>query len=222
MKKLLFLTSMILITNVANAETEYYAAMKMGIGDATIYVNSDDKLGDYLVRISEAESGLNGYNYDASGLLWEVSPAIGVDWAMNLYGWFHLRLEGEFGYNRYHEKGKLKYNYAVTDRTKVELNQFFMLVNGYADFRIDKVVPYIGLGLGYGFGKDELTISNEYGDFSDSINDNGIIYALHLGVGYKFSEITTFDLGLRRVYAPAEDKGSYIFDTVRLGARFRI
>ena len=225
MKKILLLTSMIFITSVANAaQTEYYAAVKTGVGDTTIYVNGDTKLGDYLV----SESG-NGYKYDASGILWGISSAVGIDWSLNTmyttqnpYGWFHLRLEGELGYNNYSESGKLKYDYAVTDRIKVKLNQIAFLANGYADFRIHKVVPYIGLGFGYSFGKAELTLSNEYGEFNNSVNDNGILYGFYLGVGYKYSDITTFDLGYKRFYAPTEDDGKYVFDSVRLGARFRI
>lgn len=211
MKKFLFLIAVILISNTANARTEYYAALKVGAGDTTIYVDKNTKIGDFLVE------NLGG-NYEASGLLVEISPAIGVDWAMNLYGWFHLRLEGELGYNHYSEDGKLKQGYVVKDNAEIKLNQFFALVNGYADFRIDKIIPYVGFGFGYGFGKDEITINN----INDSIDDSGIIYALHLGAGYKYSEITTFDLGLRRVYVPTEDDGKYIFDTIRLGARFRI
>ena len=80
------------------------------------------------------------------------------------------------------------------------------------------MIPYIGFGLGYSFGKYETTINGD----SESVNDNGILYAMHLGLAYKFSDITTFDLGGRRVYAPAEDDGKYVFDSIRLGLRFRI
>ena len=217
MKKILLLISMILITNVADARMEYYASIKAGAGDTTIYVDGDKKIGDYLVKELEIYRG-PGLQYDDSGLLWEISPAIGIDWAMNLYGWFHLRLEGELGYNHYREDGTVKKDYAITDRVKVKSDQIFLLANGYADFRIDKVIPYVGLGLGYGFGRDGITVDNLH----ESTNDSGIIYALHLGVGYKYSDITTFDLGLRRVYVPVEDDGQYDFDTIRLGARFRI
>lgn len=215
MKKILLLVSMIFITNVADARMEYYASIKAGAGDTTIYVDGSKQMGDYLVKELH---GNNGFKYDDSGWLWEISPAIGIDWAMNLYGWFHLRLEGELGYNHYREEGKIKKGYAITDRVEAKLDQIFLLTNGYADFRIDKFVPYVGLGLGYGFGRDEVTVN----DGSISADDSGIIYALHLGVGYKYSDITTFDLGLRRVYVPTEDDGKYVFDTIRLGARFRI
>ena len=229
MKKILLLVGMIFITNVANARTEYYASVKMGVGGTTIYVDGNTTFGDYLVQTAEYDTGLSGYKYEHSGLLWEMSPAIGIDWsggntygAPGRYDWFHLRLEGELGYNHYNENGKLKYYYTVTDKTKIKFDQIFFLANGYADFRIDNIIPYVGLGLGYGFGKQEVTLNNDYGEFSDSTNDNGIIYALHLGVGYKSSDITTFDLGYRRLYMPTEDNGQYIFNTIRFGARFRI
>jgi opacity protein-like surface antigen len=229
MKKFLLLFGAVFITNVANAQTEYYVSGKVGIGDTTIYVNDNDKLGDYLVNVSEENTGLVGYQYNDSGLLWEISAAVGLDWSpgkmyvkQNPYEWFHLRLEGEFGYNNYHEDGRLRYDYAITDRIKVKTGHLFALVNGYADFRIDRVVPYIGLGIGYGFGNEEIKISNEFGDFSNSVDDSGVIYAVHFGVGYKYSDITTLDLGARRVYAPTEEDGMTIFDTIRLGARFRI
>ena len=224
MKKFLLLTGMILVTNIANAETEFYTSVKMGIGGTTIYVNNDDELGDYLVK----DSG-PGYRYSDTGLLWEMSAAVGIDWSpRKMYvkqdpnEWFHLRLEGEFGYNNYHKNGKLMYDYAVTDNIEIKSNNFFALVNGYTDFKIDSIVPYLGLGIGYSFGNEETKLINSHGTFSDSVDADGIIYALHLGVGYKYSDITTFDLGGRRVYAPAEDSGKVIFDTVRLGVRFRI
>lgn len=222
MKKILLTLCLVLATSVANARVEYYASVKMGLGDTTIYVNDDDKLGDFLAG--------PGHRYDGSGLTWELSPALGLDWSLdnmyvkhNPYGWFHLRLEGEVGYNHYHEDGKIKDDsYTVTDKIKVKMDQFFLLANGYADFRINKVVPYVGLGLGYSFGKQEIVVSNAGGEYSDFVDDNGIIYALHLGVAYKYSEITTVDFGYRRVYAPTEDDGLNIFGTLRLGARFRI
>ena len=224
MKKILLLISVILVTNAANARTEYYASAKFGVGDTTIYVNDDDKLGEYLVDVSG-----DGYKYSESDLLWELSGAVGLDWSpdpmyvtKSPYEWFHLRLEAEFGYNNYREDGKLRYDYTVTDKTEIKFDHFFALVNGYADFRIYKVVPYVGLGIGYGFGKSEMKIKNEFGGFSDSVDDNGILYALHAGIGYKYSDITTLDLGYRRVYAPTEDDGMNIFSTIRLGARFRI
>lgn len=229
MKKFLLPAGMVLITCVANAQTEYYASVKAGVGNTTVYVDGNTKLGDYLVQVSEENAGHGGFMYDASGLLWEISPALGIDWSPNKmyvtqspYGWFHLRLEGELGYNNYRENGKLKYNYTVTDRTKIKFNQIFLLANGYADFRIDRVVPYVGLGLGYSFGREEITISNGIGEFNNSVNDNGMVYALHAGIGYKYSDIMTLDLGYRRLYAPTKDDGMYVFSTLRLGARFRI
>ncbi|MBO7509127.1 MAG: porin family protein [Alphaproteobacteria bacterium] len=229
MKKILVLATAILVTNAANARTECYVSAKLGAGDTTTYVDHNDTLGDALVKMSEEETGNDGYRYSDSGLLWEASVAAGLDWSpgkmyvkKNPYDWFHLRLEAEFGYNNYRETGKLRYDYTITDKIKIEYDRFFMLVNGYADFRIDDVVPYVGLGMGYGLGKEEIRITNEHGRFSDYLDDDGLIYALHAGVGYRYSDITTLDLGFRRVYAPAEDGGRYIFDTLRLGARFRI
>jgi len=213
---------MIVITSAANAETEYYFSTKLGLGDTTIYVNNDTEFGDYLERAAERNTGLTGFKYDADGLLWELSPAVGVDWTINNSGWFHIRLEGEMGYNHYYEDGKLKYNHMVSDEIKVEFNDIFFLVNGYADFRINKIVPYVGLGLGYGWGKKEMTVNNGLGEFNSSNNDRGGLVALHLGVAYKYSDITTFDFGIRSVDAPVENDGSYIYTTARLGARFRI
>lgn len=228
MKKFLVIIGVIFIANVANAQVGYYASAKVGAGGATIYVDDDTRLGDWLVEVSEQASGHRGYKYSDSGLLWEISAAVGIDWTpgkmyvkKNPYDWFHLRLEGEFGYNNYREEGKLRYDYTVTDRIKIKYDHFFILANGYADFRIDSVVPYIGLGVGYGLGKEEAILNNDE-SHSESIDDSGIIYALHAGVGYKYSDITTFDLGYRRVYAPAEDDGQTVFNTIRLGARFRI
>ena len=224
MKKIFLLTGMILATNVANAQTEFYTSVKMGFGGTTIYVDGGDKLGDYLVK----ESG-PGYKYSDTGLLWEASTALGIDWSpRKMYvkqgsnEWFHLRLEGEFGYNNYRKNGELTYNYVITDNIKIKSNNFFALINGYTDFRIDNIIPYLGLGIGYSFGNEKIKLSNEGGSFSDSVDADGIIYALHLGVGYKYSDITTFDLGGRRVYAPAKDDGMVVFDTVRFGVRFRI
>ena len=230
MKKILLLTSMILVTNIANAQIEYYASVKMDVGNADIYVDSDTKIGDSVSQSINEHVGA-GHTYDGSGFLWGLSTAVGLDWSPNSmyvnqspYSWFHLRLEGEVGYNSYSEDGNIRYNYAVTDDVNVEFNHFFLLANGYADFRINRVIPYVGFGLGYSFGKEELTVTGDYfdGGFSDSASDNGMLYALYLGVGYKYSDITTFELGARRVYAPAEDDGMYIYDSVRLGARFRI
>ena len=227
MKKFLLLVGMICVTRVANAQTEYYVSAKLGAGDTTIYVNDDDKFGDYLVDTFEEIDG-DGFKYNDSGFLWEMSAAVGLDWApgkmyvkKNPYDWFHLRLEAELGYNNYHETGKVRQNYTLKDRVKLTEYHFFALANGYADFRIDNVVPYIGLGIGYSFGNEEVKISGAH-EFSNAVDDDGVIYALHAGVGYKYSDITTLDLGFRRVYAPAEDGGRYIFDTLRLGARFRI
>lgn len=224
MKKILLLLGMVFVTNVANAYTEYYAAAKLGAGDTTIYVDNDIKLGDWLVETSGA-----GYSFDASGLLWETSAALGIDWSPNNmyvtpshYSWFHLRLEGELGYNNYRESGKLKYDYTVTDKTDIKFDNFFLLANGYADFRIHKVMPYVGLGVGYSFGKEEITLSNATGEYNSSVDDNGVVYGFHLGIGFKYSDATTLDLGYRRLYAPAEDDGLNVFSTVRLGARFRI
>ncbi len=229
MKKILLFLCMVFITNTANARVEYYASAKFGLGDTTIYLDGDTNLGDWLVQESEHNTGLDGFNYDASGLLFEISPAVGIDWSMNntygtksKYGWFHLRLEGEIGYNHYNEKGDLKYFYAVTDKTKISFNQMFILTNGYMDFHIENIIPYVGAGIGYGFGNQDVTIENEFGEFNDSGSDDGIIYALHLGMAYKYSDITTFDLGFRRVWAPTTDDGQYVFDSVRFGARFRI
>ncbi len=222
MKKILLLTSLIAITSAANAQTEYYFSTKLGLGDTTIYVDDDTEFGDYLVKEAEKDTGLTGFKYDASGLLWELSPAVGIDWTINDSGWFHIRLEGELGYNHYHENGKFKYNSMVTSKEKIEFNDVFFLVNGYADFRINKIVPYIGLGLGHGWGKKEMTVNNGLGEFNSSDNDHGVLVALHLGVAYKYSDITTFDFGIRTVDAPVEDDGSYIYTSARLGARFRI
>jgi opacity protein-like surface antigen len=223
MKKIVLLTSVVCITNAANAYTEYYVSAKADFGDTTIYADDDTKIGDYL-----AQTLGTGYKYDASGFLWGISPAVGLDWspnsmyvAQNPYAWFHLRLEGEFGYNNYREDGKLRYDYEITDEIEIKLDHFFMMANGYADFRINKVVPYFGLGIGYSFGKEGWTLSGNH-EGSDSASDNGFLYGLYAGVGYKFSDITTFDLGYRRIYAPAEDDGMYVFSGVRLGARFRI
>lgn len=220
MKKILLLISMVLITNIANAQTEFYTSVKVGAGDTTIYVDDDTKLGDYL----EEQSG-SGYKYSDSGLLWGISAAVGLDWSptkmyikQSPYDWFHLRLEGEFGYNNYREDGKLRYDYMITDEIKEKYDQFLILANGYADFKIDNVIPYVGMGIGYGLSKEEMKINES----SDSVDDSGVVYALHLGIGYKYSDITTLDFGVRRVYAPTEDDGRYIFDMIRLGARFRI
>jgi len=230
MKKFLLLACMVFITNVADAKVEYYASVKAGVGGTTIYVNDNDKFGDYLVKEFEiANPGLRGYSYDSSGVLWEISPAVGLDWSLsNMYGkkhpyeWFHLRLEGELGYNNYHENGTVKRGYTVDAKTEIQTNQIFLLANGYADFRIDNIVPYIGLGLGYGFGREEVTGTNNTEEIKDSANDEGVIYALHAGVAYKYSDITTLDLGYRRAYMPTADDGLYVFQTVRLGARFRM
>ncbi len=234
MKKFLILASIVFVTSVANAKTEYYTSVKLGAGDTTIYVDDNTKLGDYFVKISEENRGVSGYKYDDSGLLLEMSAAVGIDWATNgMYGTprgkpygrlyrFHFRLEGEFGYNYYGENGKIKQNYTITDEIDIKFNQIFLMANGYVDFRIDKVVPYVGLGLGYVFGKDEITIRNEYGEAYNSVNDNGLMYALYAGLGYKYSDITTLDLGYKRAYAPTDGGGEYVFQSVRLGARFRI
>lgn len=221
MKKVILLTSTIVMTSVANAQTTYYTSVKMGIGDTAIYIDNAE-FGDFLVKSAERNTGYTGFKYDSSGLLLELSPAMGIDWTLNNSGWFHIRLEGELGYNRYRENGKLKYNSMVTDKTEVEFNDFFFLVNGYTDFRIHRIIPYIGFGLGHGWGKNKIMLSNAYGEFGDSIHDDGLLVALHFGVAYKYSNITTFDLGFRNVYAPTEDDGSYNFTTLRLGARFRI
>jgi opacity protein-like surface antigen len=223
MKKIILLTSIVCITNAANAYTEYYVSAKTGLGDATIYLD-DMKFGDYLVKDLD-----KGSNYDGSGLLWGMSAAIGLDWSpnsmyvkQNPYSWFHLRLEGEFGYDNYNEDGKLKGTKTIDESDisniesdiNIKFNNFFMLANGYADFRIHNVVPYIGAGVGYSFGSIKAN--------GDPYDEDGLIYAFHAGVAYKYSDITTFDLGYRRVYAPAEDNGLYVFGSVRLGARFRI
>lgn len=229
MKKFIVIFCLAFITSAAHAKLESYAGFKMGVGDATIYVDGDRKIGDWFVDVSEENTGTSGFEYGSNGFLWEISPAIGIDWTpdnqygmRNKYHWFHMRGEIEAGYNHYRQDGKLKYNYEITDIAKVDFSQIFLLANGYADFRIEQFAPYIGFGIGYGFGTSEITITNAYGEFNDSANDSGMIYALHFGVGYKYSDITTFDLGARRVYVPTTDDGKYVFDTLRIGARFRI
>lgn len=222
MKKILLLLGAILITNAANAKSEYYASVKIGVGDTAIY-QDDMKLGDYLVKVVKDFN--DGSVYDASGLLLGVSSALGIDWSpnsmyvtQNPYGWFHLRLEAEFGYNNYRQDGKIRHDHEITDAIKIKFNDFFLLANGYADFHIDRVVPYIGLGLGYSFGNQEWTVDGDV----YPLHDNGLLYALYAGVGYKYSDITTFELGYSRIYAPAKDDGLYVLGSVRLGARFRI
>ncbi len=225
MKKIIFLAGAMFITNAAVAQTTYYASVKLGLGDATLYVDGDTTMGEYLEDILGP-----GYTYNGRGTTWEFSPALGLDWSPNRmytkhnpFSWFHLRLEGEFGYNNYREKGNLKYNFTVTDKITMKMDQFFMLANGYADFHINDVIPYVGLGLGYSFGTQELTsVDTNNIETSDFVNDKGIIYALHLGVAFKYSEITTVDLGYRRVYAPSDDNGMNVFGSFRLGGRFRI
>ena len=62
MKKIFcWMTLFFLVAGVANAQTEYYTSIKMGMGDTTIYVNNDDKFGDYLVKLSESNTGHGGY-----------------------------------------------------------------------------------------------------------------------------------------------------------------
>lgn len=211
MKKFFLLTGMVLITGVANADPTYYASVKMGGGNTTVY-QGDTKLGDYFVQ--------NGFEFDSSGgLLLEISPAVGIDWILNSKGWLHFRLEGELGYNHYRENIKLKDDtdsYSLT----IKSDQIFFLANGYMDFRIKKFALYAGLGFGYSWG--DIAIRDNNDGSNEPVDANGGIYALHFGLAYKYSDITTFDLGCRRVYAPAEDDGQYVFDTIRLGFRFRI
>ena len=57
MKKIILLTSMITMTSVANAQTEYYFSTKMGIGDTDIYVDNDTK---FTINISK---GKRVYSY---------------------------------------------------------------------------------------------------------------------------------------------------------------
>ncbi len=227
MKKILVPAAAVLIVNVASAQTEYYVSAKLGGGDTIIYAHGDTKVGDELVDAFDQEYGVP-HKYSNSGLLWEASGAVGLDWSpsnmyvkKNPYDWFHLRLEAEFGYNNYREDGKLKQNNIVQHDVEIKYDHFFMLANGYADFKIDSVVPYVGLGIGYSFGKEELTIRN-LAEYNESIDDDGILYALHAGVGYKYSDITIVDLGYKRVYAPKEGDGLDVFSTIRLGVRFRI
>ncbi len=222
MKKILLLTSVLAITSVANAQTEYYFSTKLGFGDTTINVDKNTEFDEYIVKVAEMNTGLIGFEYDVSGLLWELSPAIGVDWTINDSGWLHVRLEGELGYNHYYEDGNLKYNSMLSDNIQIEFNDMFFLVNGYVDFRIDKIVPYVGLGLGHGWKKEEIIINNGLGEINDSVNDHGVLGAWHLGVAYKYSDIITFDFGIRSINVPTEDDGSYVYTTARLGARFRI
>lgn len=229
MKKILVIAGLIFTSGAANAKVESYASIKTGFGGATLYVDGDTELGDWLVELSNANTGTDGYKYGSTGLLWELTGALGVDWTpgnaydiRNQNQWFHIRAEAEFGYNHYRQDGKLKYDYTVSDTVTINFNQMFLLANGYADFRIDKIAPYVGLGVGYTFGTNEISLRNAYGEFNDSANENGVIYALHLGMGYKYSDITTFDFGARRVYIPTTDDGKYVFDSVRIGARYRI
>ena len=226
MKKILGLTAMALISGVANASTEYYVSAKLGVGDTIIYADGDTRVDDYLVKTFNELDGAS-YKYSSSGLLWDASFAVGVDWSLatmyvkkSQYDWFHVRLEGEVGYNNYREQGKLKDNYVVKHDLEIRYDNLFILANGYADFRINRIVPYLGLGLGYGFDNEELTVKDI--NFSNSVDDGGIIYALHAGVGYKYSDVTTLDLGYRRVYAPTDGDGLDVFSAIRFGIRFRI
>ena len=226
MKKILGLTAMVLISGVANASTEYYVSAKVGAGDIIMYADGNTKASDFLVETFNELDGAR-YKYSSSGLLWDASAAVGVDWSLatmyvkkSPYDWFHVRLEGEFGYNNYRENGKLKDNYVVKHEVEINYDNIFILANGYADFRINKIVPYLGLGLGYSFDKKELNVTDL--DFNNSVDDSGIIYALHAGVGYKYSDVTTLDLGYRRVYAPSEGDGLDVFSAIRFGIRFRI
>ncbi len=223
MKKILLLMGAFFITGVANAQTEYYASMKLGAGDTTIYTSGNTKQGAEIENAFEALG--YRYKYTDSGLLWEISPAVGIDWSFDKmyvtpYRGLHLRLEGELGYNHYSENGKLKDGYAVADTVKIKFDEMFLLANGYADFRIDKFAPYVGFGVGYAFGRQEITITGLH--FNDSVDDGGVIYALHAGIAYKHSDITMLDVGYRRLYEPTEGNGLNVFSTVRLGVRFRI
>lgn len=218
MKKILLFAIVIGMTNAANAQTEYYTSIKAGLGSTTIYIDDNTEFGDALVQYAEYNTGLTGFKYSSGGILWEISPAVGIDWTLNNSGWLHMRLEGELGYNRYHETGKLKYDMTITNKTEINFDDIFLLVNGYMDFKIDKVAPYIGFGIGHDWEAAEITIDNA----NESINDDGSIWALHLGIAYKYSYSTTFDFGVRRVYVPTDSEESYVFTTARLGARFRI
>ena len=51
-------------------------------------------------------------------------------------------------------------DYVIDAMTDIKYDHIFLLANGYADFRIDKIVPYVGLGLGYSFGREEATITD--------------------------------------------------------------
>lgn len=226
MKKILVLAAVVLITDVANAQTEYYMSPKLGGGNVTMYAQGDTKATDLLVQTFNELDGAQ-YKYSNSSMLWNASVALGVDWSLtrmyvkkNPYDWFHVRLEGEFGYNNYREEGKLKDNYIIKHNLDMKIENFFILANGYADFQIDSFVPYIGLGLGYSFEKQELSVQDI--NYNDYVDDSGMIYALHAGAGYKYSDITTFDFGYRRVYSPTEGDGLNVFSSVRFGARFRI
>lgn len=211
MKKFLLIAGMIFVTGIASANQTYYVSVKMGGGTTTIY-QDNTKIDDYFVQ--------NGFKYDASGgVLLEVSPAIGIDWALNTEKWLHLRLEAELGYNHYRENMKLKKDADKYDFT-VKFDQVFFLANGYMDFRIDRFSPYVGLGFGYSWG--DMAMRDNDDGARIPMDANGGLYALHFGLAYKYSDITTFDLGCRRVYAPAEDDGQYVFDSIRLGLRFRI
>jgi len=50
MKKILLFAIMIGMTNVANAQTEYYTSIKAGLGSTTIYIDDNTEFGDALVQ----------------------------------------------------------------------------------------------------------------------------------------------------------------------------
>ncbi len=218
MKKILLLATIIGLTNTANAQTEYYTSVKAGLGSTAMYVNNDTEFGDALAQSWEDAYGLTGFEYKSGGILWEISPSVGIDWTLNNSGWLHARLEGELGYNRYHETGKVKRNMEIFSETEINFDDIFLLINGYMDFKIDNAIPYIGIGIGHDWETVEITVDN----LNESINDDGSIFALHLGMAYKYSYKTTFDFGVRRVYIPVENDESYVFTTARVGVRFRI
>ena len=88
-------------------------------------------------------------------------------------------------------RAEVEYNYITAyDISEMDLNNNTVLANVFADIKLDsKIVPYVGLGIGYGWTtiKDD-NIKND---------DNNMAWQLGIGISYKAMEKLIFDLGYK-------------------------
>ena len=171
MKKLLLLTAVALVSTSANAM------------DIKPYV--EGKISENFMKAKYEDPDFNK-KFEDSVIGGSIEVGVKLDQ-------FRIGLEGY-----YNDKMEDKINY-LGFGFPVELESKGVFLNGYYDFKlpdVEKVKPYVGLGVGYSWMKETLKLSN-YGLPNESIKDKDWGYQIGLGVGYELNQNIDLTLGYR-------------------------